>query len=250
MHIAESIKHAPRWAWYTVAGVTAGGLGIKLWQGRAAEDTEQVAADDGGGLTVAEPGTNTVATPASPAVIVPPVITGNDDDPNPAVGGLSELFLGGAQALIDQVLGRDSALIGGVQETNAVLTGYLGSRGDQAQGTVSDIAKELVAQAGSAPQPVAKNPTPVHAKETMAQAAKRMKLHGVGGGNWADTKGHHYHWNGTKMVPIPETMNQAAARLKLKGTGGGYWKKGTKYYKWDGKKMVAVAKKNVPAKYR
>src|SRR3954451_21404257 len=98
-----TIKRAPKWAWYTVAGVAVGGTAIKLYANRDAPTAEQVASEDGEGI-----GDGTTAVSGSPTpVIVPPVLVGNDQgDAVPGgVGQLHDTYIGAIGGLLNESTG-------------------------------------------------------------------------------------------------------------------------------------------------
>lgn len=148
MSIVDTVKHAPRWTWYTVAGVSLGAIGLKVWKGRAAGDTSQTAAD---GSTVGDTGsgsTQPATTGGSPpGVIVPPIITGGSDDGSTAAMAL----IGGAFTDFTGLLGQ--VVSGDQQNISTLITGQ--------QGT-TDKVLDLLAGGGVAPQPVSIQPPPVN----------------------------------------------------------------------------------------
>lgn len=148
MSLVDTVKHAPRWTWYTVAGVTLGTIGLKVWKGRAVPAGTQTAAD---GSTVADQysGSTQPATTGGspPGVIVPPIITGGSDDGSTAAMAL----LGGAFTDFTSLLG--TVVTGDQQNLNTLITN---------QGQQSSQIIDLLAGAGQAPQPVSVQPPPVN----------------------------------------------------------------------------------------
>lgn len=100
MSLVDSVKRAPRWAWVTAAGLGIGAAGIKLWNGRDAEQSNATVGtqvDPITGYPIAP--TNSVANPV--ATIVPPVIIGNDGgDSMAGVGALQDLYTSAVQGLL------------------------------------------------------------------------------------------------------------------------------------------------------
>jgi hypothetical protein len=95
VQVIDTLKHAPRWAWWTVGGVAVGGAAIKVWQGRAKPEGEDGSADPtatGGAVSVGggAPGAG---------VIVPPVIIPASDDGSSNLVPLMDLFTGGIQSV-------------------------------------------------------------------------------------------------------------------------------------------------------
>jgi hypothetical protein len=91
--LTDTLKRAPRWAWWTVGGVAVGGAAIKVWQDRAKPEGEDGPADPtatGGAVSVGggAPGAG---------VIVPPVIIPASDDGSSNLVPLMDLFTGGIQ---------------------------------------------------------------------------------------------------------------------------------------------------------
>jgi hypothetical protein len=229
-NIAKGLRHTPKWAWYTTAGVGIAGGAIMLYNHRAVPDSEQVIGEDGEPIA----SDRYAGIPNNTPVITPPVIIGgNSEDTEPGIGQAVSLYMGGIQDLVTgwetlgtSVLGRD-----------ATLTDYIVGNSGQAWSALTELAI-----AGGPPKPAAAAPSPVNAvKKTMAQEAARMKLHGLGGGYWSNGKGKYYRWIKGKMVQVPATMGWEASRMKLHGIGGGYFKsKAGKCYKWGGGHMKAA----------
>jgi hypothetical protein len=149
MNLAASLKKAPRWAWYTAAGLGLGAAAITLHRNRgggvAEEGIDNVPADD---LGESVP----VGSGSPSGVIVPPVIVGSSPDPNMGVGDLQGLYIGATQ---DLFTGWES-LLGPLVSTQSQL--LLGNTE-----TLNQIA-----QAGSAP---VSQPTPVVSAPAIPQQA-------------------------------------------------------------------------------
>lgn len=149
MNLTASLKKAPRWAWYTAAGLGLGAAAITLHRNRGGgveeEGIENVAADDLGYSTAVGSGTPS-------GVIVPPVIVGPSTDPNVGVGDLQGLYIG---AINDLFTGWE-ALLGPVMSTQNQLLA----------GTTETLSQ--IAQAGSAP---VSQPTPVVSAPAIPQQA-------------------------------------------------------------------------------
>jgi hypothetical protein len=162
MSAFDAIKRAPRWTWYIAGGVGLGSIAIRLYQNRDAEDAA-VASGDGATAGDYGTGTTTPATTGSspPGVIVPPIIMGNDGGSASDLGAAFAGLVGGTIDDLTQLAGRsidaqyasNQQWIGAVQESNTSWVGSFGAANQQWIGAL--------AQAGSAPQPVAQNPTPV-----------------------------------------------------------------------------------------
>jgi len=140
LSLATTVKRAPKWAWYTVAGVTVGAVGVKLYRNRtttAAQDaTSQAdqAANDPGNYSYGAGGVS--------GVIVPPVIIPPADSSGDAAGLLGSV-LGGVSDLTGLVLGSVETLIGPTQEAQQGLV-------DTSIDTLSTLA---LMNAGSPPTP-------------------------------------------------------------------------------------------------
>lgn len=147
MSVIDSVKRAPKWAWFTVAGVTAGAIGIRVFKDRAVEPSDPTGTEVGGPVYGA-PGTNTSPTP----VITSPVIIGGGGGDDGGLASYISTLGGNFDTLVTSVV----SLAQGDQD----LTGI-------AIGDITDIATSVVAGAGSAPAPVNINPTvvvtPTHA---------------------------------------------------------------------------------------
>ena len=148
MSIMDTVKHAPRWTWYTVAGVGLGAVALKVYRGRAVPDGEQTATD---GSTVGDTysGSTQPATTggSAPGVIVPPIITGGGDD------GMSA-----AAAIIGNAFTDFTGLLGTVVTGDqANLNTLINTQGEQSSHII-----DLLAGGGVSPQPVSVQPPPVN----------------------------------------------------------------------------------------
>jgi hypothetical protein len=135
MGLTDSLKRAPKWTWYTAAGLGLGGIAIRLYQNRGGRLDQPITNEVGeeiGGIG----GMTSGGTP--PGIIVPPVILGSQGDPNIGVGPLQELFVGGTQSLLSSW----EALVAPLMSTQSAL--LMGN-----SETISQLA-----MAGSAPQSV------------------------------------------------------------------------------------------------
>lgn len=109
MALTDTLKRAPRWAWWTVGGVAVGGAAIKVWQDRAKPESEYGPEDPtatGGAVSVGggAPGAG---------VIVPPVIIPASDDGSSNLVPLMDLFTGGIQNVVqgwESVVGSSLAV--------------------------------------------------------------------------------------------------------------------------------------------
>lgn len=148
--LTTGIKRAPKWTWYTAAGLGLGAVAIKFYQNRGGKEDQPITNEVGSEIGSLQ-GTTSGGTP--PGVIVPPVIIGGSNpDPNVGVGPLQDLFVNAAQG----VFGAWEAMVGPLQTTQSSL---LMSSTD----TISQIAL-----AGAAPQSVG---TPVVSAPPIPQPA-------------------------------------------------------------------------------
>lgn len=100
MALTDAIKHAPRWAWVTAAGVGLGAAGIKLWNGRAKDASTPADATTIGDPSAPYPVANGSTTPAG--IIVPPVIVGQQGtDQQFGLQDLHNLYISATQGLIE-----------------------------------------------------------------------------------------------------------------------------------------------------
>jgi len=87
--LTSSLKRAPKWAWFTAAGVGLGAAAIKVFHDRdkPAEEIETTA-----GNVIGSPYTGVAASPL-PTTVVPPVIIPSQNDQNAGVPVLQELYV-------------------------------------------------------------------------------------------------------------------------------------------------------------
>lgn len=164
MNITASLKRAPKWAWYTAAGVGLGGAAIKLWRDRDNDDAESepgTVIDSGSPLTM----------PGSPAgVIVPPVIIrGNDDDPLAGVPQLQSLYL---ESMHDVLEGWER-MVGPLQDTqSSLLLDFAGGILDiaKAGGPPRDLTPVVTVAPPAAIEPIPVAPAPAPAAPAPAAA--------------------------------------------------------------------------------
>lgn len=151
MSILDSVKRAPRWAWWTVGGVTLGAAALKVYKDRAAPDPE-VEATEGETPGDIYSGSQQPATAGGspPGVIVPPVIVPNDGGSAGDIAGAIGGVLGGA---FTDLTGALVGIVGGTQSNIETLI----TQGGQTNAAIIDA----LANGGPAPQPVMVNPTPV-----------------------------------------------------------------------------------------
>lgn len=151
MAVADTIKRAPKWAWYTVGGVTLGAIGIRLWKGRdAPTDTETVAESD----AVGNPAWQSPGGGAS-GVIVPPVIIPSQGDPLAGVSELQGLYVGAVDSLIGEwgnVYGPIAGLLPSLIPTPDEYMGLIQAGAGIARETPVVVAPP-VAQPAPAPAP-------------------------------------------------------------------------------------------------
>lgn len=141
MQVTQTLKHAPKWAWYTVGGVCLGAAALKVWKGRATDSTTETTDATVSGTPVP------VSSQPSP-VITPPVIIQSGDNGD---GGALAGMIGGFTTTFGDALTNAMNTIGGLAQGDQLL-----AAGAIAGNT--DIAKAIIAQAGSAPQPVMQLP--------------------------------------------------------------------------------------------
>lgn len=199
MQIAQTVKRAPKWAWYTVGGVAVGGLAIKFWHNR----TDSSGGTPLGGDSAVSPtvmgGSSGFAGTGSPgSVIVPPVILPANQDTDSGAGlfsgvlsGFNDMITGVGdvyQGVYSPILQGQFGLIQtGMENQQRTIEGQQGmvqgilDSGQASQHESNDLLENLVthqsdwfqtilgslnntierANAGSAPQPTLQNPTPV-----------------------------------------------------------------------------------------
>lgn len=170
MNITASIKRAPRWAWYTAAGVGVGAAALKLYKGRASEDPIQTTTDG------TPPGSMTGSTPvltASPTSVITPTVVGVPSAGNDG-GSLLDmmgLWTGAVQTTIDQL----SSIYSPVAGIEASLLERLPDLITQNQVTPDQLLQAM--QGGQAPTIVVQTPSaagntaiPAAATPTQTQA--------------------------------------------------------------------------------
>lgn len=154
----NAVKRAPKWAWWTVAGVGVGVGALKLWGNRTTADGDTPADT---GATVDEMGNPTYGpSGGSTGVIVPPVIIPNDtsDQSGTGLGDLQALYLSGVATTIGQMTEGYQMVLGKsmeVTDQSMGITDQVGGLLSQTVGALQDIASQKIALAGggSAPQP-------------------------------------------------------------------------------------------------
>lgn len=152
MDIGNTIKHAPKWAWYTVGGIAVGGVGLRLWKSRttSASKNSSTAATDPN-TAASDPGSYNYGSGGVSGVIVPPVIMPQQNSTGDTTGLLGSV-LAGVGDLTGLVLGSVETLIGPTQNSQAGLVDTIGS-------TWSTLA---TANAGGPPQQVQNAPPVVN----------------------------------------------------------------------------------------
>jgi hypothetical protein len=148
MPIAKTVKRAPRWAWYIAGGVGLGAVAIRVWKGRDAEPSDSTSV-----TSVGSP----AATAAPSPVITPPVIIQGNDGSGAmeSLAGMIGVF-GGS---FDNAL----SIIGGLAQGDQSLAG-------EGVTNIADIAKSVIAQGGSAPQPSIQVPPVITISNPIVQA--------------------------------------------------------------------------------
>lgn len=140
MQVKGTLKRAPKWAWYTVGGVTLGAVAIRVWKGRAVEPTQTTDATVSGTPTP-------VSNQPSPVITPPVIIQSGDQGDGGALAGLVGTFTSVFGDSLNNAMGTIGGLAAGDQQlTTIAITGS------------QDIAKAVIAQGGSAPQPVVQLP--------------------------------------------------------------------------------------------
>ncbi len=136
MPIQQTLKRAPRWAWYIAGGVGLGAVAVRVYKGRAT-DTPDTPSND---PTVAG---NPVTTGAPSPVIVPPVIMqSGDSNGNPPDTSWLAGIVGTVGGSLDNAIG----IIGGI------------ATGDQNLAAIAISQVGEIASGGGAPQPVMQAP--------------------------------------------------------------------------------------------
>lgn len=158
MAITNTIKRAPRWAWYTAGGVGLGAIALKFYNNRDKPESDQTTANEGdmyaGGIGAASPAYG----------IVTPSIVPVESSPDPS--GLLDSMIGGIDTLLtstgqfwQDVWGptqeQNANMLAGIYGQNQALTGLLGGLLEQQQSTIGAIAT-----AGSPPAPIVQAPPP------------------------------------------------------------------------------------------
>lgn len=139
--LTASLKRAPKWAWYTAAGVGVGAAVIKVYKDRDADPSDPEVGEVVG--TAAAP---VLAGSPTPTIVPPVIIGGNAADPNAGVPVLQELYIG---AVSDLVHGWE-ALVGPLTSTVTTIAME-----------ASPNALQALAMAGGPPGLAQDNPTPV-----------------------------------------------------------------------------------------
>lgn len=104
MAALDSLKRAPKWAWWTAGGLAIGGAGIKLWRDRA--KPEDAAADP---ASITGEAVSVGGGAPGAGVIVPPVIIPASDDGTSQVVGLFAEISDAWQSVLGSALGVDDA---------------------------------------------------------------------------------------------------------------------------------------------
>lgn len=146
----KAIRRAPRWAWYTVGGIAAGTIALKVWKDRG-KDEEPSA--DGNSVPVVDQGSMQSVSPSPAGVIVPPVIIGNQGDGGVDPTSILSFFQDGMDTLIH---GYEN-LWGPVMENNQAILGTVLSQ----QNEWTDGVLDAIMNAGSAPPSSNETTTPV-----------------------------------------------------------------------------------------
>jgi hypothetical protein len=166
MSAIENIRKAPRWVWLTTGGIALGVGGLRLWRNRTTAADEE---ETGSTVTTAA-GTSSYAygtqaiSPSPTGVIVPPVIVSGGDSDDSGMG-LAREMLGAVGDIYGDAYGNLSGLFGGVYAPllaqNETMFASQGAIMDQLLAQQGGFFTTLLAGAGSAPQPMDSNPTPV-----------------------------------------------------------------------------------------
>lgn len=152
--IANTVKRVPTWAWVASGGVVIGAVVVRYT--RQVRGSEMSTRAEGDATAVGDYGQTAQAPGGSTSVLVPPVVIGSQDDGS-AIAGLSELFVGGVNTLVDQFQTFTDGLIDSNQDNFQSGAGVYGAGVEAGQGGVATAA-QIVAAAltgGGAPQSAA-----------------------------------------------------------------------------------------------
>lgn len=150
MNFTSTIKRAPKWAWFTAAGVGVGAAAIKLYKGRAVEDPNQAATD---GTTAGVTGGTPVLTASPTSIISPPVVGVTQSDDGGSLLSLAGLYIGATQDVMD-TLSNIYGPVAAIEQNwfeNGFPTNPLAFTPDQII---------TLAGGGNSPQPVVQAPPP------------------------------------------------------------------------------------------
>lgn len=152
MAITDTIKRAPKWAWYTTGGVGLGAVALKFYSNRDKPEEAQATPNESdmyaGGVEAASPAYG----------IVTPSIVPVESSPDPS--GLLDSMIGGVDTLLTSTGQFWRDVWGPTQEQNANLLAGMYGQNQQLTGILSDIIGqqnatiETIASAGPAPAPI------------------------------------------------------------------------------------------------
>lgn len=160
MEITDSIKKAPRWAWYTAGGVAVGAGAIRLYKNRTTSDgttpSESDAATAIGGDPYAASGGG-----ASPTLVPSVIVTGTGNGGSDASSGVAA-GIEGFSAIIDGTTGLIGTLEGFFNPIVLEQASTIHDQILQQGSTIHDTVVGLIANAGSPPQPQQQNPSVIN----------------------------------------------------------------------------------------
>lgn len=144
----KAVKHAPRWAWFTVAGVGVGALAVRMFQNRATDSTDSTDVTDTTVPATDAYGQAVTTSPSPVSTVVPSVVVASpSDEGGTGIGEVVDAYVGGISDLIGNFGTITSALVGNQVDVNSTLAG-----------TIPELVNaniDALANAGSAPTKVA-----------------------------------------------------------------------------------------------
>jgi len=154
----NAIKRAPKWAWFTVAGVGVGAGALKLWGNRTTADGDTPLDENGSPTEIGTPSYGPGG--GGTGIIVPPVIIPNDNSDQSGTGlmDLQALYMTGVATTIQQMTGGYEMVLGKsleVTDKSMSVTDQVSALLSQSIGALSDKAA-----AGSAPRPATQYVSP------------------------------------------------------------------------------------------
>jgi hypothetical protein len=190
MNPINTIKHAPRWAWFAGAGVGLGVIGIRIFRDRAApNDSSQTASTVGDGTSVTSGANSPVP------VVVPPIITGTDGNGQADAAGILTAVGGVFAPTIDTLSGLVVTVVGSNEQNLQTYASGLG--------TFNDQWISLLASGGLAPAPAASQPSVINVNvPTPAPVAAGVATSSPNAGKSCPSS--HPKWNPGNGAPGPK----------------------------------------------